>query len=95
MLNITYLYFGQQKDEYFRKGMDEYIKRIGKYAKFNEKVLKPENLPDNPTQSGNGIRQRGQNTDLRHRRNETDDQDRAEDSAVFRCHHWFPFRFCR
>ncbi|MBP3580056.1 MAG: 23S rRNA (pseudouridine(1915)-N(3))-methyltransferase RlmH [Clostridia bacterium] len=51
MLNITYLYFGQQKDEYFRKGMDEYIKRIGKYAKFNEKVLKPENLPDNPTQS--------------------------------------------
>ena len=51
MLNITYIYFGQQKDEYFRKGMDEYIKRIGKYAKFTEKVLKPENLPDNPTQN--------------------------------------------
>ncbi len=51
MLNITYVYFGQQKDEYFRKGMDEYIKRIGKYAKFNEKVLKPENLPDNPTKN--------------------------------------------
>ena len=51
MLNVTYIYFGQQKDEYFRRGMDEYIKRIGKYAKFTEKVLKPENLPDNPTQS--------------------------------------------
>ncbi|MBR2021608.1 MAG: 23S rRNA (pseudouridine(1915)-N(3))-methyltransferase RlmH, partial [Clostridia bacterium] len=51
MLNITYIYFGQQKDEYFRKAMDEYIKRTGKYAKFTEKVLKPENLPDNPTQN--------------------------------------------
>ena len=51
MLNITYLYFGQQKDEYFRKAMDEYIKRIGKYARFTEKVLKPENLSDNPTQN--------------------------------------------
>ena len=49
MLAITYIYFGQQKDEYFRRGMDEYIKRIGKYAKFSEKVLKPENLPDSPT----------------------------------------------
>ena len=51
MLNVTYIYFGQQKDEYFRKAMDEYVKRIGKYAKFTEKVLKPENLPDNPTQN--------------------------------------------
>lgn len=51
MLNITYIYFGRQKDEYFRKAMDEYIKRIGKYAKFSEKVLKPENIPDNPTQN--------------------------------------------
>ena len=51
MLNVTYIYFGQQKDEYFRKAMDEYIKRIGKYARFCEKVLKPENLPDNPKQS--------------------------------------------
>ena len=51
MLNVTYIYFGQQKDEYFRKAMDEYIKRIGKYAKLTEKVLKPENLPDNPRQS--------------------------------------------
>lgn len=49
MLSITYIYFGQQKDAHFRKGMDEYIKRIGKYAKFTEKVLKPEVLPDNPT----------------------------------------------
>lgn len=51
MLNITYIYFGQQKDEYFRRAMDEYIKRIGKYARFSEKVLKPENLPDSPTQN--------------------------------------------
>ena len=51
MLNITYIYFGQQKDEYFRKAMDEYVKRIGKYARFSEKVLKQENLPDNPKQS--------------------------------------------
>ena len=49
MLNITYIYFGTQKDDYFRKAMDEYIKRIGKYAKFSEKVIKPENLPENPT----------------------------------------------
>ena len=51
MLNITYIYFGQQKDGYFRSAMDEYIKRIGKYAKFTEKVLKPENIPENPTQN--------------------------------------------
>ncbi len=51
MLNITYIYFGQQKDDYFRRAMDEYIKRIGKYSRFSEKVLKPENLPDNPKQS--------------------------------------------
>lgn len=51
MLNITYIYFGQQKDEYFRRAMDEYVKRIGKYARFSEKVLKPENLPDSPTQN--------------------------------------------
>ena len=51
MLNITYICFGQQKDEYFRRAMDEYVKRIGKYARFSEKVLKPENLPDSPTQN--------------------------------------------
>lgn len=51
MLNITYLYFGQQKDTYFRSAMDEYIKRIGKYAKFTEKVLKPEPVSDNPSQN--------------------------------------------
>lgn len=51
MLNITYIYFGQQKDGYFRSAMDEYIKRIGKYAKFTEKVLKPENIPESPTQN--------------------------------------------
>lgn len=51
MLSITYIYFGQQKDGYFRSAMDEYIKRIGKYAKFTEKVLKPEIIPENPTQN--------------------------------------------
>lgn len=49
MLSITYIYFGQQKDAYFRHAMDEYIKRIGKYASFCEKVIKPENIPENPT----------------------------------------------
>lgn len=49
MLNITYIYFGTQKDEYFRKAMDEYVKRIGKYARFAEKVIKPEILPESPT----------------------------------------------
>ena len=42
MLNVTYIYFGQQKDEYFRKAMDEYVKRIGKYAKFTEKPKNPD-----------------------------------------------------
>ncbi len=51
MLNITYIYFGQQKDDYFRRAMDEYVKRIGKYAKFTEKVLKYENVPDNPSEN--------------------------------------------
>lgn len=51
MVNITYIYFGQQKEEYLRKAMDEYIKRIGKYAKFTEKVLKPEKLSENPTEN--------------------------------------------
>lgn len=51
MINVYYIYFGQQKDAYFRSAMDEYIKRIGKYAKFTEKVLKPEPVSDNPSQS--------------------------------------------
>ncbi len=51
MLNITLIYLGAQKDSYFRNAMDEYIKRISKYAVFSEKVLKCESLPENPSQS--------------------------------------------
>ncbi len=51
MLNITYIYLDKQKDKYFRQALDEYEKRISKYAKFTEKIIKPEMLPENPSQS--------------------------------------------
>lgn len=51
MLNITYIYLGAQKDAYFRSAMDEYIKRISRFAKFCERVVKPEMLSDNPSQN--------------------------------------------
>ncbi len=51
MLNIILICLDRAKDSYFRAAMDEYIKRISKYAKFTEKVIKPENLPDNPSKA--------------------------------------------
>lgn len=49
MLNITYIYMGAQKEDFFRRAMDEYEKRISRFAKFTEKVIKPEALPENPS----------------------------------------------
>ncbi len=51
MLNVTLICVDNKKDSYYRAAMDEYIKRIGKYAKFTEKVIKPETLPENPSES--------------------------------------------
>ena len=41
----------KQKDDYFRKALDEYAKRISKYAKFTEKIVKPVSLPENPSKA--------------------------------------------
>lgn len=49
MLSITLICADNKKDSYFRAAMDEYIKRISKYAKFSEKTVKPEQLPENPS----------------------------------------------
>lgn len=51
MLNITYIYMDKQKDDYFRRALDEYAKRISKYAKFTEKIVKPVSLPENPSKA--------------------------------------------
>lgn len=51
MLNITYIYMDKQKDSYFRLALDEYAKRISKYAKFTEKIVKPVQLSENPSRA--------------------------------------------
>lgn len=49
MLNITLVYLGAPKEAFFRNALDEYEKRIGRFCRFSEKCIKPENIPQNPS----------------------------------------------
>lgn len=48
MLNITFIYLGAPKEKFFREALDEYEKRLGRFCRFTEKCIKPENLPSDP-----------------------------------------------
>lgn len=54
MLNITFIYLGTPTEKFFKDAIDEYKKRLGRFCKFNEKCIKPENLSVSP--SGNEIK---------------------------------------
>ena len=48
MLNITLIYLGTPKERFYKDALDEYVERLGKFCRFTEKCLKPENLPSSP-----------------------------------------------
>lgn len=48
MLNITLIYLGAPKERFFKDALDEYKKRLGRFCKFTEKCIKPENLSQSP-----------------------------------------------
>ena len=51
MMNITVIALGKLKEDYLRKAVDEYKKRITPYGKPEIIELTPERLPDNPSQA--------------------------------------------
>lgn len=51
MLNVTFIYLGTPTENFFKMALDEYKKRLGRFCRFNEKCIKPENLPSNPSEN--------------------------------------------
>ncbi len=51
MLNVTLIYLGAREEAFFRDAKDEYAKRLARFCRFNEKCLKPEFLPQNPSEN--------------------------------------------
>lgn len=51
MLNITFIYLGAPKESFYKEALDEYKKRLGRFCKFTEKCIKPENIPQNPVEN--------------------------------------------
>ena len=49
MLSIEIIYVGGEKESYYKEAASEYIKRLGAYCSFSEKVIKDEKLPQNPS----------------------------------------------
>ncbi len=47
-MNIRFLIPGKCREKYIQQGVDEYLKRIGKYAKVSLIYLPEENLPSEP-----------------------------------------------
>lgn len=47
MLKLTILAVGKIKERYFRDALDEYLKRLGPYAKINLNEVAPESFRDN------------------------------------------------
>ena len=48
-MNIKFLIPGKCREEYINKGVEEYLKRLSKYAKVSVNYLAEEPLPKNPT----------------------------------------------
>ncbi len=49
MLSVEIIYVGGEKESYYKEAASEYIKRLGAYCTFSEKVIKDEKLPQNPS----------------------------------------------
>ena len=49
MLNVNLIYLGAPKEKFFREALDEYEKRLSRFCRFKELCVKPENLPQNPS----------------------------------------------
>ena len=49
-MNIKIICLGKLKEKYLVEGVEEYLKRISKYANINIVELQDETIPDNPSQ---------------------------------------------
>ena len=47
MLQTEIIYVGGEKESYYREAALEYVKRLGAFCVFSEKVIKDEKLPQN------------------------------------------------
>lgn len=50
MLHIEIIYLGGEKETYYKDAANEYIKRLGAFCTFSEKVIKDEKLSQNPSE---------------------------------------------
>ncbi len=51
MIQTEIIYLGGEKETYYKEAANEYIKRLGAFCSFTEKVIKDEKLPQNPSQT--------------------------------------------
>lgn len=51
MIKITFITLGKLKEDYLRKAVDEYSKRLSKYCRLDIIELSPVFLPEKPSQS--------------------------------------------
>ncbi len=49
MFNAEIIFAGGEKESYYKEAANEYIKRLGAYCDFHEKVVKDERLSDSPS----------------------------------------------
>ncbi len=49
MLQVEIIYLGGEKETYYKDAASEYIKRLGAFCSFSEKIIKDERLPQNPS----------------------------------------------
>ena len=51
MLQVEIIYLGGEKETYYKEAANEYIKRLGAYCTFTEKIIKDEKLSQNPSEN--------------------------------------------
>ncbi|MBR5309046.1 MAG: 23S rRNA (pseudouridine(1915)-N(3))-methyltransferase RlmH [Clostridia bacterium] len=49
MIQVEIIYLGGEKETYYKDAANEYIKRLGAFCSFSEKIIKDEKLPQNPS----------------------------------------------
>ena len=50
MIQVEIIYLGGEKETYYKDAANEYIKRLGAFCTFSEKIIKDEKLPQNPSE---------------------------------------------
>ncbi len=53
-MNISIISVGKLKEKYLKMGMDEYVKRLGSYAKIEFVEVPDEKAPEQLSECGNG-----------------------------------------